>query len=371
MKILVDAHVFDETHQGTRTYIKGLYTELIELRPNDYFYFVAYDLQKLSNEFGEHKNVSFIQLKKKKYLRLLIEIPLIIRRYKIDYAHFQYIAAPIKNCKQIVTTHDILFKDFRNLFPLKYRIVKDILFRISAYRADILFTVSEYSRNSISRHYKIPIENIGITPNGVSTRAFSVGSEDEIQELRTKYKIDKFILYVSRIEPRKNHLLLLKAFCELKLWERNYKLVFVGRKDFSFGDLDVYLDQCHKFCKENLLILESIGFYELVLFYKSTSLFVYPSIAEGFGIPPIEAISAGADVLCANTTAMSDFVFLEDDLFNPYDLNELKIKILQKINNPHDPSRSLQLIDIVTEQYSWRKSAEKFVYYLLNESNEI
>jgi len=364
MRILVDAHVLDEPHQGTRTYIKGLYCELIMLRPDIVFYFASYNLENLKSEIGYFPNVKYLQFKRRKILRLLWEIPYLIWKYKIEYAHFQYVSPPIKNCKHIVTTHDILFKDFKELFPLKYRLVNDFLFRISAVRADILFSVSNYCRQRISFHYKIPIERIGITPNGTA-REFtdSEGVSDE-NEISSKYDLSQFILYVSRIEPRKNHMFLLKAFVELELWKRNYKLVFIGKKDFLFQDVKSFIRNCPKECQVSIVLLENVSDSELLSFYKRAKLFVYPSLAEGFGIPPIESISAGTPTLCSNTTAMSDFSFLGHDLFDPHNLEELKAKITQKLLCPDSAIRIELLKGIVKEKYSWNQSAKAFISFI-------
>ena len=364
MNLLIDAHVFDDIHQGTRTYIKGLYGELIILMPNTSFFFAAYDIRNLQSELGNHPNVKFIQLKQRKVLRLLLEIPLIIWKHKIDYAHFQYISPPVRNCKHIVTTHDILFKDFKRLFPLKYRVLKDLLFRISAIRADILLTVSEYSKERISEHYKIPIQRIEVTLNGVSKQFLTTDFNFDFDGIRSKYKIGKYILYVSRIEPRKNHLLLLMAFQELRLWEKGYKLIFIGKKDFLYQELEEFIDQWPNEFRENVLWLENVKINELRAFYENAALFIYPSLAEGFGIPPIEAVSVGTATLCSNTTAMSAFTFLDDDLFDPHSIDELKSKILFRLLNPYDSAKVAGLKRLVTEKYSWNKSAKKFISFV-------
>lgn len=364
---MVDAHVFDETHQGSRTYLKGLYSEVVKLMPDACFYFAAYNFKNVQSEIEDHPNVYFVQLKRGKYLRLLVEMPYLIWKYKIDYAHFQYISPFLKNCKCIVTVHDILFKDFRSLFPLKYRIINGFLFRLSAKRADVLLTVSEYSRQRISLHYEIPVNKIGITPNGISQDFFGVANSGR-GEIKQKYNLDQYILYVSRIEPRKNHLLLFRAFFELRLWERNYKLVCIGKKDFSYNDINLFLDTSSEECRRNILLLQDINDSELRAFYASANLFIYPSIAEGFGIPPIEAVAEGTVTLCSNSTAMSDFTFLGSDLFDPYNLDELKTKILDKLSKPADLNRIATLRQTVGEKYSWSKSARSFISFLKMDS---
>lgn len=365
MNFLVDAHVFDGSYQGTRTYIKGLYTELIKLSPDSTFFFIAGDTDSLIEEFGTHSNAKFVSLKFGKILRLLVEIPFIIWKYKIDYAHFQYVVPPIKNCKQIVTIHDILFKDYPSYFPLQYRIINDFLFKISAKRADVIFTVSDYSKERISFHYKIPDQLIGVTKNGIVDPTYS--KQDDI-DIRIKYKLTRFILYVSRVEPRKNHQTLLRAYKELKLWESNYQLVFVGKRDFLFKTLDKEINNCPPECRSQVYHFDNVKDDELRAFYKQADLFVYPSIAEGFGIPPIEALSFGLPTLCSNATAMSNFTFLGTDLFDSTNVEELKKKILHKLIHV-DPERQLSLKQFVINQYSWKKSAECFLIHLNEEKN--
>ena len=230
----------------------------------------------------------------------------------------------------------------------------------------MLLTVSEYSQKRIAFHYNIPVEKIGITPNGISKEFFEEKIGDNFR-FNLKYDLQHFILYVSRIEPRKNHLILLKAFSDLKLWEKSYKLIFVGKKDFSYGDLDVFLESCTEKCRRNILFLQNINNSELISFYKNADLFIYPSIAEGFGIPPIEAISTGTPTLCSNATAMSDFAFLEEDHFDPNNLDELKLKIINKLTQPINSTRIDLLKRIVAEKYSWNKSAKKFISLLKDE----
>ena len=112
------------------------------------------------------------------------------------------------------------------------------------------------------------------------------------------------------------------------------------------------------------MLLQDINDSELRAFYKNANLFIYPSIAEGFGIPPIEAVAEGTATLCSNSTAMSDFTFLGSDLFDPYNLDELKTKILDKLSKPADLNRTATLKQTVAEKYSWSKSARSFISFL-------
>lgn len=366
MNILIDAHVFDDKHQGTRTYLKGLYSELIPLAKDWNFFMVAIDITNLKKEFGEHKNLTFIQLKShNKFYRLLIELPSIIKKNAIDYSHFQYIGTPTKVGKQIITTHDILFEqdEFKSYFPLKYRLVNGFLFRRSAKRADVLLTVSNYSRQKISELYQIPVEKIHITPNAVETE-FELRTNLEVS--KNINDLGKYILYVARIEPRKNHLALLMAFTELQLAKKGYKLVFVGRKDIPNQKLETYITETQNINHDAIVWLDDIPNDHLANYYKHCELFVFPSFAEGFGIPPLEAMASGCKVLCSKNTAMADFNLPESLTFDPYNVEELKQKMEQQLN------RDVILSDVyeqILSKYNWTKVANDF-YGLINQHHK-
>lgn len=366
MKILIDAHIFDDKYQGTRTYLKGLYEALIPIAKDWEFYFVANDIKNLEKEFGKHPNVHYLQFNSSnKYYRLLVDLPKIIKENKIDYAHYQYISPFAKNCKTIITTHDILFKEnrFKKYFPLKYRLINGFLFKISAKKADILLTVSEYSKQKISEHYKIPKEDVYVTPNAVSSD-FICLNKGSVKE---KYGLEKYILYVSRIEPRKNHIALLKAYTELKLWEQGYKLVFIGVEDIVSEELENYKQKYREVFAENVLWLEGIAYEELKCFYQDCELFVFPSFAEGFGIPPLEAIVMNKKVLCSSATAMQDFNFPESLSFSPENIHELKGKLGKVLTENVDIT---ELKRELSNRYNWNNIAGNF-YQLINSKNGV
>lgn len=357
MKLLIDAHVFDGKYQGTRTYLQGIYSCMTKHTDID-FYFAAYNIENLKNIFGVSNNIHYIKLSSSnKIKRLCIEFPKIIKQYKIDYAHFQYITPIIKNCKEIITIHDILFLDFPQYFPLSYRIKNSLLFRYAAYRADLLLTVSNYSKDTIIQHFNISNKEIYITPNAV----LFPNKEYDLPDIKRKYNIDKYILSVSRIEPRKNHQLLLRAYVELDLYKKNIKLVLVGAKDLKNKIFNDYYNSLSDEIKKSILIIQVTN-SELIALYKNASLFVFPSFAEGFGIPPIEAISYGCQTLCSNQTAMKEFDFLNENFFSPYDIEDLKNKIIKNLNI----NNTKEQVQSINKKYNWEKVSDLFYKILID-----
>ncbi|WP_291112014.1 MULTISPECIES: glycosyltransferase family 4 protein [unclassified Flavobacterium] len=355
LKIFVDCHVFDGSHQGTTTYIRGLYQELIKDK-NKQFFFGANDISVIQEIFGTAGNVHYLKYSSQnKVYRLLFDIPRLIKKNKIDYAHFQYIVPPLKYCKYVNTIHDVLFLDYPEYFPLSYRIKNRFLFKWSAKHSDIVLTVSEYSKKQIQKHFGI--KNSTITPNAVDRIFFEPYEKEKVQvEVKSKYNFQDYWIYISRWEPRKNHHTLLEVFTENEFY-RNYSLVLVGDKSIPNPEFNQLYNSLEKSIQNKIIILYKIDFKELLLLLRGASLSVYPSIAEGFGIPPLEAAAAGISSICSNTTAMSDFNFFQNRLFNPLDKNDLFEKISFALNHQNNK----EIIESVRLKYNWESSASLFL----------
>ena len=357
-RIFVDCHVFDEGFQGTRSYIKGLYAELVKDQTK-HFFLAAKDVDNLRDEFGDLPNITYVPFKSKgTSRRLLLEIPKLIWKHKIDWAHLQYRVPPIKRCKYIVTTHDVLFIDFPEFFPRFERIESVINYGMSARVSEIVFTVSEYSKQKIAKHFGV--KRAIVMPNGVPDVFFDDFDRDEIRrQVKEEFGIDDYLIYVSRREFRKNQHLLMKYFAELKLHEKMH-LVFLGHETFKNPAFDAVWNQLDESVREKILLFPNMGFEKMLLLMRGATASAYPSMAEGFGIPPLEAVAAKVPTICSNKTAMADFKFFGDDLFNPDDAEEFKQKLLKVATSPRDEAQLASRRQIVKETYSWRKAADIF-----------
>jgi glycosyltransferase involved in cell wall biosynthesis len=357
-RIFVDCHVFDGGFQGTRSYIKGLYTELVK-DESKHFFLAAKDTEKLKLEFGERPNITFVKYRTvNKIFRLLIETPRLIRAHRIDFAHFQYRVPPVKLCKYIVTTHDVLFEDFPEYFPRMNRHSSLQTYKYSARISEMVLTVSEYSKHEISKYLKV--KNAVITPNGVSDVFFETYDKTAIQkQVRKEFGLESYLIYISRREPRKNQHLLLKYFVDLKLYETN-QLVLVGHETFKNPGMDSIYNGLSETIRKKIVFIDHVGFDKMLLLLRGAKASVYPSIAEGFGIPPLEAVAARIPTICSNQTAMADFNFFGDDFFNPSDEKEFRKKLLKIATELPDEAKLDAHREVVKDQYSWRNAAAIF-----------
>lgn len=360
-RLLVDARIIGGEGQGSVTYLKGIYNTIASDYSDEYeLFFIGYDYAAISKAFKLKTPENFIPLKTKNKLRLLtIDIPRIINQYKIDFAHFQYITPLVKTCNFIVTVHDVLFNDFKTYFPKHYALKRNFLFKHSLKKSEVRLTVSKYSAKRIDAWYEIPENTLSITPNAVREEYFEDYDKQEIQKrIAAEFGTQNYILYVSRIEPRKNHTAIMKAYRELKLHEQGVELVFIGNDTLDSREEASEMAKMKKDFPKSFKHFSGISDEAVLNFYRAAELFIYPSLAEGFGIPPIEAAAAGVPVLCARETAMTDFDFFGENFFDPYNTEELKLKINNILNHSSAFEKTDDIRLKVKEKYNWRNAAE-------------
>ena len=364
-KIFIESSLVSKESQGSLTYLRELYKLITLNGKSNTFIFGTYDSDIIEQMFGTADNVCcYKYVFRNKFFRLFIETPFILWKKKINCAHFQYITPFYKprDCKYIVTIHDVLFMDYKQDFTLLYRVIRTFLFFISAKVSDLILTVSDYSRERIASHFSIALSKIKLTPNGISDDFVNFKATKEQSKKHVKaFKVENnFVLYVSRVEARKNQLLLLDFFEETIVTDKSFTVVFVGSASHETGFISRFY-VLKKAYPDNVFYFETLKFKDLLHFYNSAQLFIYPSKCEGFGIPPLEAAVLGTPVLCSNLTAMADFDFFNPWMFDPLTdkiIDSYKVLILQ-----HDSAYQRRIRKIILEKYDWNIGASLLLNY--------
>lgn len=360
-KVLVDARVIGGEGQGSVTYLVGLYNAFYELYGDQYeLYFLGYHPDAIYKRFPFLEKQQIIPVKSKSRLvQMAWEFPSLIKDMGVEFAHFQYITPFFKTSNEIVTTHDILFIDFPEAFSWWYRFIRTLLFKISLKSSEVKITVSDYSRQRIAHHFKVEAKEIAVTPNAVPRIYFEkYDKEKAAAKVLSRFKVSNYILYISRLEKRKNHQLLFDAYEQLNLADKDIQLFIVGNNTLGERKPEQALNKLIEKYPGKVHWVKKVDDEDLLTIYRAARMFVYPSTAEGFGIPPIEAAALRIPTLCSNATAMSDFSFFNQYLFDPGNMDELKYKMAEMIDNPpsEDATRSISLA--IKNKYNWYKSAE-------------
>lgn len=371
-RIFVEAHALDHGFDGAASFIQGVYSALVREFPGEYrlFFGCNHPVQVMA-AFPPSADIEVVEYRgHNRYGRLLVDIPLAIRKVDADFAHFQYFTPLVKTCPWIVTIHDVLFNDFPQYFPPNYRRLRNVLFPLSARRADVLTTVSEYSRQRIAHWYRVPPALMSVLPNGIRIPD-GKASTDKAQSQTVSSLLHHrpgYIVCVSRFEPRKNQALLLQAFLKGRLWEQGLRLVYVGSRTLPAPQFDDLLASAPVVARDSVSLLSNLTAADLDLLYGHAVVAVYPSFAEGFGIPPLEAAVRGTPSLCANNTAMLDFGFLQPFFFNPASSDDLLKKLRWVIGDQvHARELARALVSHVQSEYTWSKSA-RLLHALITEN---
>ena len=353
--ILVDGHVLDGKPQGSSAYIAGLYRAVaysgaVNVR------MATHDVESLRRWDLELPGIDWVPLTStNRYHRLAVEMTGLQTRTGADFSHFQYITPLVKRSRWILSLHDLLFLDLPQHFPLGYRLKNHALFRASALRSDIVLTISEYSRDAIRRHFHVPDARIHLTvcaPDGF------VNADDEAVPGLAP---GRFVVYVSRFEPRKNQHALVQAFLALQgQIDEDIRLVLVGYSALSYPDLDAALAQGQADGKDCVRVLSDLSHAQLTWLYRHTAGSIYPSHAEGFGMPVLEAVAAGGLSYCADNTAMSDLVPYVHGSFDAADDASIRATLLRVIKG-QDTAKRDSVRAQALKHFNWTASAEAFL----------
>jgi len=356
MRIFVDGHFLGGKKQGVAVYIERLYAVYAKLRGDCKIIFGVNRGTQVDVEILSNSNVLVVQYPIGGKLRYLFDIPYLCDKHKIDIIHTQYVLPIVIGKKTLrhVTIHDVLFEDYPQLFSGVYRCLRHYLFYHSAVNADILTTVSIYSLESIERHYGPKNVKCELIPPGATIKAY-ICQEPEI----LVPEFNRYIIYVSRFEKRKNHHRLVLVFERLKKRFPDLGLVLVGFDvDGSMGALKTQIEALD--LNESVKFMAGISDDIMFRLIKEAAAVVYPSLCEGFGIPILEALFVNPKTLFSATSAMAEFTFASSNMFDPMDLESMEEKIAEYLSKCFNNSEDwfIQKEKII-ERYNWNLSAAK------------
>lgn len=356
-RVGIDLHVVDGIFQGSRSHVIEIFSRVVSICPDIEFYLFLENidsLKKISDNFML-PNVHLIHMPHSNPIkRLCVQLPKLQKTYKLDLLHTQYVSPIPSYCKTMITLHDILFESHPQYFSTMFNIRSKILMRLSAARASHIFTVSEFSKKEIISRYHIKNEKISVIYNGVDKSKF-YPSSDGIDIINKSGLVSKeYILTVGRLEPRKNHESLIRAYAEL---DTEFPLVLIGQKHFGYEHIEKLIKSLN--LKDKIILLENVSNNELSSYYRHAKLFVYPTWAEGFGMPVIEAMASGVPVITSNLTSLPEVVGDAGILVDPSNILEIK-KAMEKILPSETVAKGLSVRGAIqADKFQWSASAHQ------------
>jgi glycosyltransferase involved in cell wall biosynthesis len=306
MRVGIDAHHINGKPQGSRTHLLELIRALSRISEDEIliYSFRPWETRMLlAAPSLRHRRV----FPESARLRLPLVVPALEILDRLDLFHSQYLAPPWSVVPEVVTIHDVLFETHRELFEGAFSKRSVRLIRRSARRARIVLTVSEFSRKALVEVYRLPEERVLVTGNAADPERFRpmTPMERETSDLRRRYRIEgPFLLSVGRLEPRKNLGRLIRAFGRVReRLDRGLVLALAGAEDFGSNEI---LEEARRLPAGSVRFLGPVTDEELPSFYNLAEALAYPSLAEGFGLPVLEAMACGTPVLSSPRGALTE-----------------------------------------------------------------
>lgn len=284
-------------------------------------------------------------------------LPLVVKKHKIDVFHSLHYTRPLwLPCKSVVTFHDMTFFLFPQLHTRSKRLFFPLAMRLSAKLANALIAVSENTRRDAIRLAGIPPEKIFTAPLGVDQTFRQIRERERLSEIRAKYGLpERFILYVGLVEPRKNLPVLIRAYRALLEVQNDFDLVVAGRFGWmSEGILD---EVARLNLNARVRFTGYVSQEDLPGVYNLSSLFVYPTRYEGFGLPALEAMACGVPVVTTNVSSMPEIVGDAGLLVEPDNERALTGAMVEVLANPGLSAEMTQKGLERAKQFTWERTA--------------
>jgi len=304
-------------------------------------------------------------------LWIQIVLPTMLKKNKIDILFCPAFVSPIfSTCPTIVTIHDMGLLRYPETCDKLSRFYFRTLLFLTKKRINMILTDSDFSKNEISRLLKVPLQKIEVIYAGCDKKFKIIDDLERIKKVKNKYDIhQRFILNVGTLEPRKNIVTLILAFNILKKKELiEHKLVLCGGKGWYYDDIFRKVKKLK--LEKEILFTGYVPEDDLPFLYNGAEVFVYPSLYEGFGLPPLEAMSCGCPVVTSNVSALPEIIGDGGILVNPLNTEELAQAILKVIKD-RDLRRGLVKRGLErVKMYSWEKTAKE-IFTLLDKERRV
>jgi glycosyltransferase involved in cell wall biosynthesis len=346
---------------GIGTYIRNLLQGLAKIdQHTDYVLLCARRDTSFAATLGENFR-SEVQEAGHYSVREQITVPIAVKRAHVDLFHApHYVLPALTPGRTVVTIHDCIHL----MFPqyLTHRLgpayARASLWT-AAHKSNRIFTVSEQSKRDILKFFKVPPDKIVVTPNAIDQRFSVEPNAEEVTQIRERYQLSHpFILYVGNIKPHKNLERLIEAFHYVRRQGRGeMELLIIGNE---ISKLQPLRRAVHKYGLHRYVRFH--GFVEdktLSVLYRLASVFVFPSLYEGFGLPPLEAMACGTPVVTSNVSSLPEVVGDAACLVDPYSAQAIADGILQVLHSAHLRAEMRQRGFARVREYSWERSVAR------------
>ncbi|MBX2966282.1 MAG: glycosyltransferase family 4 protein [Cyclobacteriaceae bacterium] len=366
MKIGIEVQrLFRKERFGIETSALELINELYKLKSK---HAIVVFTKKGSNHdlFTGCEEFDFRQVAGKLFVDLeQVFLPIAARKEKIDILHCTGNTTPIFSPVPIIQTlHDIIFMDpipkTDSLYQRFGNYYRRFIVPIVSKKSHTIITVSQYEKDRIVKRLNIPESKVHVIHNGINSRFKKNNDKFILESFIQKYSLpEKYILFIGNNSYRKNPERVLQAYTQYYNRNKSNTLALVTpglSRDFVDQSLRT-LKQEH--LRNHIYTPGYIDSDDLPLLYSCSTIFLFPSLSEGFGMPVLEAMACGVPVITSNTSSIPEIAGRSAKLIDPYNTEAIADVLIELIENPQLMS-DLSLGGVLqAEKFRWNKVAEK------------
>jgi glycosyltransferase involved in cell wall biosynthesis len=369
MRITIDYSAAIRQGAGIGTYVRNLVGAMLQQDKNNQYTLLTSGQSSPEHPFPEAANVRgrnvFIPDRILNVLWYRLHAPLSATLFSgtTDLYHGpDFVLPPLpRHVKKVVTIHDLAFLEHP-----EYAVpsLADYLRKVvpeAVQAADIVATVSHEVSRTLSKHFQTPAEKMVVVPNGVSPHFRRITDPIILGATLHKFGLKHpLVLGVGTMEPRKNHMGLIKAFYQAQQKKGGpAMLAIAGGQGWLYEETKQLVEELK--LEKKVRFLGRVSELELITLYSMADVFAFPSFAEGFGIPLIEAMACGAPVITSNLSAMPEVAGDAALLIDPHNTSELATAITTLLGNEQRREELRQKGYQRAREYTWEVSAQKML----------
>ncbi|QOG04127.1 glycosyltransferase family 1 protein [Flavobacterium sp. MDT1-60] len=359
MKIGIDAKWYFEGPASGKMVIRNLVNEICKANSKLNFYIILD--KKCENLQLDSENTKV----KKVYvwngnnlLSNVFFVPFVAKKYDLDIVLYQTSVSLFGKHKKIAYIHDLIYISHPQYYTFLERIYLKPLKFLTKF-SDFVITVSNSEKNRF-QNLAFTNKDIKVLHHGYDS-LFKVidGRDDEDNsEIKSRLQLnEKYILYVGRINTRKNIPNLLKAFQSLE--DKQIKLILVGKREWKTDDLNSLLDDPS--ISDRVILTGSVSNEELSIIYSNAYIFCFPSFEEAFGLPPLEAMASGIPVVVSNSSSLPEVCGDAAIYVNASEPNEIAEAITRLLSDTDLYNKYKQLSVERAKAFSWTNTTQNLI----------
>lgn len=369
MRIALDYTAGIRQGAGIGQYVRSLVNAILEQDSHNRYTLVTSGRPTQEQPFPRAENVRGRSLViPDRYLTILwyrLHFPLLANYFTgpADIYHgLDFVLPPLsKKTRKVVTVYDLAFLEHPETAVPSLAAYLNKVVPEAVERADVVAAISHTTKQALIKHYHAPAEKITVIPCGVGAQFQGVTDPVVLEETRRKFDLQQpFLFSVGTLEPRKNHIGLIRAFHEVQ--QRNKSslmLAIAGGKGWMYEETENVVRELK--LEDKVRFLGRISERELITLYSLAEMFAFPSFFEGFGIPPLEAMACGAPVITSNTSSLPEVAGDAALLVDPYDIHAIADAIQRLAENAQLREELRQKGYRQAQRYTWSGAAAKML----------